>query len=185
MRIIRRRETALRTRFLSTKQVVDTTATDFCPGFTFLEMMVVLLILGIILATAVPAMNNSLNERKLEGAAEEVSTAIRYVQSLSIQNQGTIYGVMFDSNGNFFRCYDKSTGNTILHPIDKMNYEVDFNKKKHLRRVDITAVDFGGNPFVEFDARGKASAIGGVVLDYAGLQKGVAIVSPYQPVIVQ
>jgi prepilin-type N-terminal cleavage/methylation domain-containing protein len=154
-------------------------------GFTFLEMMVVLLILGIIVATAVPAMNNSLNEKKLEGAAEEVSTAIRYVKSLSMQNQGTIYGVMFDSNGNLFRCYDKSTGDTILHPIDKMNYEIDFNKKRHIRRVDIIAVDFGGNPYVEFDARGKASAIGGVVLAYAGLQKGVAIVSPYQPVIVQ
>ena len=87
-------------------------------AFTLVEVMVVIFLLGIILAVAVPSMISTVDEMKIDAAAQEVVYAIQYVQSLSIK-EAVVYGVQFYPGTDSFTCYDKATKGTIYNPIDK------------------------------------------------------------------
>ncbi len=153
-------------------------------GFTIMEIMIILLLLGIVLAVAVPSINNTLDEMKLDGAAQEVVYALQYVQSLSIK-EGVVYGVQFFPSTNSFRCYEKNSDGTILNPLDKKPYVVDFDGEGHLQGVDLVSTTFGMGKKVEFSYLGQASESGSVILDYAGLQKTIDVAVPIGRVTVQ
>lgn len=142
-------------------------------GFTFLEVMIVVILLGIVLAIAVPSINSTLNEIKLDGAAQEVVYAIQYVQSRSIK-EDVVYGVEFFPGTDSFRCYLMATDLTIYNPLDKKPYIVDFDGQGHLQGVDLESTDFPSNK-EEFNSLGEPSSGGSVVLGYAGFQKTINI----------
>lgn len=135
--------------------------------------MIVLLILGIVSAVAVPSINSTLNEMKLDSAAQEIVTAIQYVQSLAVKEGGE-YGVRFSAGANTFTCFD--TG-AIINPLDKKDYIVDFDTEGHLQGVDIISVSFLASKLT-FDYLGEASESGTVLLEYAGLQKTIKVLAP-------
>lgn len=64
-------------------------------GFTFLEMMVVIVLLGLITALAIPNLNETLANYKLNAAAQEFITQIRYVRSRAINGESTSVGLMY------------------------------------------------------------------------------------------
>ncbi len=154
-----------------------------CPGFTLVEVMIVLLILGIVLAVAVPLMNSTLDGMELEGATSEVVSAIQYVQSLAIK-EGVVYGVEFFPSENRFRCYKLATDETIYNPLDKKLYIVDFTAEGPLNGVDIVSADFGGMPEIVFNSLGEPSSGGTIFLGYAGFQKTIMVSTPIGKVTV-
>ncbi len=162
---------------MSIKQTVEDSPKNLRPGFTLLEMMVVLLVLGIILATAVPAMNDSLRERRLDAAAEEVVMALEYAQNLAMTHQGTLYGVEFFPDRNAFRCYEDNGGakTTMLHPVDKKPYEIDFDLIPPYRGVDLSHTSLGGSNLTSFDPFGNGSNTGKVFLELAKLKISVRV----------
>ncbi len=144
--------------------------------------MIVLILVAIVSAVAIPALNSSLNEMKLDGAAREVVSALRYVQSLSIK-EGALYGVQVDVNNDKFRCYENIPGNVILHPVEKKPFEVNFTGAGHLQGVDIISTTFLTNK-VTFNDLGEPSDSGSVILGYGGLQKTVNVTAPIGKVTV-
>ena len=148
-------------------------------GFTMVEVMVVLLILGIVSSVAVPAINGTLDEMKIDGAAREVVSAIYYVQSLAIK-EGVIYGMEFFPATDSFRCYDKPTGTTLYNPVDKKPYVVDFTGDGYLQGVDIVSASFvpGNIKSVTFNSLGEPDKFGSVVLGYRGYQKTINVSLP-------
>lgn len=149
-------------------------------AFTLLELMVVLLLLGIISAIAVPSINSTLDEMKLDSAAQEIVSAIYYIQSLAIK-EGIVYGVQFNAETNSFNCIQ--TG-LVINPLDKKQYQVDFNAEGHLQGVDITSASFLAGKLT-FDSLGEASESGTVLLDYAGRQKTITVSAPIGKVTIQ
>lgn len=145
--------------------------------------MIVVLLLGIVLAVAVPSINSTLDEIKLDGAAQEVVYAIQYVRSLSIK-EGVVYGVEFFPTSNKIRCYEQTSDGTILNPLDKKPYVVDFDGEGYLHGVGIKA-KFGKLGKVEFNSLGEPSNSRTVVLSYAGLQKTISVALPIGRVTVQ
>jgi len=64
-------------------------------GFTFIEIVLVLLLLSIIAAVAIPSIRGTTEETTLDEATQEVVSALRYARNLAIQ-EGTTRLVDFD-----------------------------------------------------------------------------------------
>ena len=135
-----------------------------------------LLILGIVSAVAVPALNNTMDEMKLNGAVREVVSAIQYSRSLSIKESDS-YGVWFNKTLQQISCF-KVTGNKIiLHPVDKKLYILDFTGAGQLQGLNLVSTTLVGNKAI-FNDLGEPSESGSVILRYAGLQKTINIAAP-------
>lgn len=154
------------------------------PGFTLVEIMIVLLLLGIVLASAVPSMTSSMNEIKLDAAARETVTAIQYVQSLAVK-EGVLHGILYSPSIDQYRCYKNITSNTIRDPLDKKSYVIDFSEEGTLQGVDLVSAHFGEMTKLTFNSLGEPSSGGTIVLGYAGLQKTIDISTPLGRVTVQ
>jgi type IV fimbrial biogenesis protein FimT len=58
-------------------------------GFTMIELMTVMVIVGILLVVAAPAFNDLLARRQLEGVATELSTDLQFARSAAVTQRGT------------------------------------------------------------------------------------------------
>lgn len=71
-------------------------------GFTVIELMTVVVIAGILLVLALPAFNDMLDRRRIEGQANELVTDLAYAKSEAVQrNRNTL--VRTDPSGT--TCY--------------------------------------------------------------------------------
>jgi len=145
-------------------------------GFTMVEMMVVLIILGMVAAVAVPSITSSLDEMKIDGAAREVVSAISYCQSIAIK-EGEDYKINFNEVQERFKCNNVVTSLTTLHPVDRKPYNIDFKLAGQFQGVDIVNATFspGNKSDVTFNSLGEPNRSGTVTLDYNGYQKTIGI----------
>jgi prepilin-type N-terminal cleavage/methylation domain-containing protein len=148
-------------------------------GFTMVEVMIVLLILGTISAIAIPSIRSNLDEIKIDGAAREVVSVFHYCQSLAIK-EGIAYEVNFDDNLEKFRCYEQGSGLTVLHPLAKKPYEMDFTVEGPYQGVDIVSAKFtpGNKSFLSFNNLGEPDRDGPVILSYRGYQRTIDVSMP-------
>ena len=58
-------------------------------GFTLMETMIIVVILGIIVGMTIPAFSKYLQRQKLDGAARELAADIMYARSLAISRRTT------------------------------------------------------------------------------------------------
>jgi len=84
-------------------------------GFTFIELIIVILILGIIAGIAIPSFRDFQNTSYLEEATQEIVTALRYARALAIKRDTSI---LVDFDPLLDRCSILkgyvSTGNNTL-----------------------------------------------------------------------
>jgi len=148
-------------------------------GFTMVELMIVLLILGIVSAVAVPSIRSNLDEIKLDGATREVVSMIQYCQSLSIKT-GESHEVKFTVMQNRMKCQDLATTTPVIHPVDKKPYDIDFDVAATFQGVDIVSASFnpGNKSSITFNSLGEPDKFGAVVLGYRGYQKTINVSLP-------
>ena len=150
-------------------------------GFTLIEVVIVVLILGIVATVAVPGMNDFFTEEKINAAADSVVTAVYYARNVSITT-GVNHRVTFDTNSDTFSV-EKYTGGeppdetfaTVENPLTKRDYDVAFDATTHVDGVDITTATFGTDAFVRFDNMGAPQTTGGVYLEYGGRRRKIAV----------
>jgi Tfp pilus assembly protein FimT len=103
--------------------VKTTKARKFFSGHTFLELMTVIGILGIMLAMTLVSMNRSNTDAKLKAAQREVASAIRMAQSNALQGKTVNisdktrvpqrFGFRFTDNNSYEVFYEDSSNETV------------------------------------------------------------------------
>jgi prepilin-type N-terminal cleavage/methylation domain-containing protein len=162
----------------------------FSAGFTLLETLIVLLLLGILVMLSWPQLSSALVEARLSGAAEEIVNALEYAQ-LTAKTSGRNTKVIISepSDTISLRHYKSSAdlfngGDVLLasdiesgsyefmhHPLKKgFDYEIFLSNELRFKGIDITLSDFDtGNP-VFFDSMGAPSHGGTATLTLAARQ---------------
>jgi len=150
-------------------------------GFTLLEVVIVVLVLGIMAAAAVPAMNGFFTDEKINGAADSVVTAIYYARTMAITT-GVDHRVNFDPATESFSV-EKYTGGeppsetfeAVENPLTKRNYTLSFGEGTNAEGVDLCSATFGADQFVRFGRLGEPKFTGSVVIEYGGRQRTVSV----------
>ncbi|MGD8891942.1 MAG: GspH/FimT family protein [Desulfobacterales bacterium] len=164
-------------------------------GVTYLELIMVLLLLGIFVMLGLPALNAAMGDARLSGAAQEVVNALEFAQLTAItsgRRTRVVIGAPEDRIAirQFTITADLSTGGDTLadadvengtfdlmgNPMNKgMDYQIDFPVDTRFQGVDITASDFNFGDPVFFDTLGAPSKGGTVTLALAGGQMVVTL----------
>ena len=141
-------------------------------GFTLIDLMIVIAVLGILAMLAQPQFSSMISESKLNGAANEVVSAFEYAKSLAMTHQKPFdVKVFVASEKNQFTVRDVGYANNpdlhldavppvysygrVFNPIDKKPYIIDFDgleaelegiiqTKREYEGVQIVSVPGGG-----------------------------------------
>ena len=164
-------------------------------GFTYVEMVIVLSLLGIFAMLALPAVNSTVDEAHLSGAAQEIVNALQFAQLTAMTSgRGTQVVVeaeidrisvsQFQINADLFHggdilmAQDVENGAFVLmeNPTNKgTDYKIDFPGESRFREVDIAASDFNATNPLTFDTLGHPSHAGTIVIAFNDRQMVVAL----------
>ncbi len=103
-----------------------------CRGFTLVEMMLVVTILGIVAAVVIPTLDSTSGQASLESVARLVAADLRLARQASVQ-YNTSYTVTFDLTANTYQITQTGSG----HPpplVDPLSPD------SNLSMVDLTVV---------------------------------------------
>jgi len=132
-------------------------------GFTFIELVIVIILIGILTAAIGPRILHLQDGFKVEAAAEQIANHIRLAQSRAIARHET-HGIDFDTGGNLYSVYDEN-GAAIKNPLKRdKDLIIDFDTDEQLKNITLSGSDFGGKSYVTFNALGKPTNGGSVTI---------------------
>jgi type II secretory pathway pseudopilin PulG len=164
-------------------------------GFTYFELVIVLLLLSIFAMLGWPALNAAMGDARLSGAAQEVLNALEFAQ-LTAMTSGretrVVIGAPQDriavrqyqapadlfNGGDTLAAADVENGTFELmgNPMNKgTDYQIDLPDDSRFQGVDITVSDFNVGDPVIFDTLGAPSKGGTVTLAFGGRQMVVTL----------
>lgn len=147
------------------------TARDCFRGYTLIEVLLVVSILGIVSAAVIPSMLTA-GQMGVQAAARIVVADLMYAQNEAIAQQSP-RTVVFDVANDRYELRDQNgkvmTADWINGSAN--NYVVDFTKDQRFQGVSITAVDFGGSTpadklKVSFDDLGGPTSGGSITIKF-------------------
>jgi prepilin-type N-terminal cleavage/methylation domain-containing protein len=123
-------------------------------GFTLLDTLIVIVILGIIGMIVIPQFQGMVQETRLNEAAAEIVSGMQYAGNLAVRYRRP-FGFQADATGHWFKIYDNryaddDTAHTaadppvtaygvVLNPLDKNWYLRDFDDMENYRAVTFTS----------------------------------------------
>ena len=141
-------------------------------GFTLLELLIVILFVGIIMAIGIPNFSKWKEKYEINGQAQKVYFDIMLARSTSVNNNNNV-SVTFDVSKNLYKIHDDTNSDSVEdqgESIKSVNLEnnVEFGYVPGLRDIDgnmVTSPIFmeSGNT-VTFNSRGQASKGGSIFL---------------------
>jgi len=164
-------------------------------GFTLVEALIIVFILGIVVTLAIPTLQSGVAESKLAGASGEITVALEYAQLVAMTSGGqtrvtvdaandTILVERFEITGDITGAETEIAENdidsgafaTVAHPASRgKDYNIVFADEDRFDGVDIVSATFGGGQTVTFDAMGVPSNGGTVTLSLGGNQVSLTV----------
>jgi Tfp pilus assembly protein FimT len=164
-------------------------------GFTYFELMVVLLLLGIVAMLGLPALNTAMDDAHLSGAAQEVVNALEFAQLTAMtsgrktrvvigNSQDRITVRHYQTPADLFNGGDElvaadvenGTYELMGNPMNKgTDYVIKLNDESRFQGVDIAASDFDLATPVHFDSMGAPSHGGTATLALGNRQMVVTL----------
>ena len=159
-------------------------------GFTYVELAIVLLLVGIFAMIGFPALNATMRDSRLSDATQEAVNALEFGQLTAMTSGRKTRVVVGDANERIaVRLYtttadlfnggdelaaadvENGTYEVMPYPPKKgIEYRFDLPDEGRFRGVDITISDFNGADPVYFDAQGAPSKGGSARLALGGRQ---------------
>lgn len=139
-------------------------------GFTKLELLVVIVILGISASLAIPGFSNWLHSYRLKGAARDLYSNLHFAKSWAIRDRGE-WAVEFNAAGNSYqvvsggpdRLYSTADDNMVLKTVSLGTYgsNLSYGPGSATRKVGrnepiADSVSFPGDRVV-FNSRGMTT----------------------------
>lgn len=135
-------------------------------GFTLIEIIITLVILGIISVFAIPKLYDHYENIKVLAAAKQIMADIRYAQTIAMKEHDSSW-VEFDDVENLYKIHsgpnwaDKSLVNNPYENEPFIKY-LDHGEYKN---VVITSLNIGAAKYIAFDWFGNTSNSGEIVLN--------------------
>ena len=165
-------------------------ATYVNKGFSLLDMLIVLMILGILGVFVAPQLHSTLNEARLNEATGELVSGLHYAQSLAVTHQRP-FGLTANVSENWFRVFDHRFSadanphhnetppvdgyGVVLNPVDKNWYLLDFDTTRPYEGVSIASAPASGG-MISFYPDGHSSSVDSVfVLSFGGEQRTITV----------
>lgn len=86
-------------------------------GFTLIELMTTIVIIGIISAMAVPRFSKAYERMEFRSANKEITSTIRLARSMAISNK-EVFGVNFDPASKIISLFKKDPTSTLLSTFE-------------------------------------------------------------------
>ena len=127
-------------------------------AFSLIELVIVLAIIGLLAAMAVPRFANAAMHSRVDAAAKRIAADLELTRKYAIHSS-TIQTVTFSGNS-----YEISGMRDLDHATS--SYKVNLSAEPY--RARILSADFAGDSEVSFDIYGNADSGGTVVVYVAG-----------------
>jgi type II secretory pathway pseudopilin PulG len=156
-------------------------------GFTLVDIMIVVILMGIIIAITVPTFDSAVADAKLKAVASEIITAFEYAQSINM-NTGvwTVFKVLpatdeiivkkddigisliTDLNSEIDEAVlESGSYTTVPHPLKKgSDYRIKLADEGWFGGVDITKVNLDPKNNVVFREMGTPNIDGDITIKY-------------------
>jgi type IV fimbrial biogenesis protein FimT len=125
-------------------------------GFTLVEIMVAVAIVGVVLAISVPAMRTYTDQQKLQSATSTIEGSLRRARSAAITKRCNVRFSVIDEANTYALVRDNEGDGNFS--IMLANGTLD-------PTISMADLAFGGSDFVTFDPRGMPDNAGSVRLE--------------------
>ncbi len=144
-------------------------------AFTVIETIIVIVIVAILAATAIPAFVSSHNTLKIESAYKQLMQDIRYTRQLAIASQVT-HGISFNPSLDSYFLYRQDTSNVIKDPATQKPFSVTYASGP-FSGVNLVSTTFTvpETDTLEFNSLGAPSGGGTVTLNFNGITKTITV----------
>jgi type II secretion system protein H len=123
-------------------------------GFTLLDSLIVIMILGIVGVIVIPQFQGMIQETRLNEAAAELVSGMQYAGNLAVRYRRP-FGFQANAGGRWFKVYDNryaadaaahaaadppvTAYGVVLNPLDKKWYQHDFDEMENYQAVTFTS----------------------------------------------
>ena len=136
-------------------------------GYTFVEITIVVLIMGLLAAVAAPTYVSTVTKYRVDMAARKIVADLHFARAEALRNSLS-RTVQFDTTNNRYELLsvestDRTGTNYLVELVDEPFYSA------------LVSATFNGDEAVVFDRFGRPDSVGTVVVQAGGLQKTVSL----------
>ena len=146
----------------------ERTRTDSERAFTLIELLLTVVILGVIMAIAIPTSSMS-DERKLDILEVQIQDALDYAKDLSYR-LGSKHAVMFNTQGQYFAVVNEQIV-PMEDPLRRQPYIIRMNFPDQPAGIRIEQALFGSRSVAPFDEKGVLTTPGTVRISAGDSQR--------------
>lgn len=136
-------------------------------GFTLLELVMVMAIIGIFTAIAAPRYINSIQNYRVKAAAQRLALDLEYAQTRA-KTTSSMRSVQFEVAGSLYKILEETMFDDPL-----AFYSVNLRDEPY--RAYVHSIDLGGDRVMMFDGFGQPDSNGAIILRAGDFKKAIMI----------